>query len=241
MNGKRNFPRLRIDPITLAGGIGLFLADHTGLCPALLLAVAVHEVGHLTAARALRIPVSALRLGFLGARIETGAALLSYGDEWLLAAAGPIASFAGAVAAAPFRNSSEFAARVCAVSLLLGALNLLPVETFDGGRMIQCALAKLFGADISHRVCRALSFGTLFLLWCVSVYLLLRAGSGISWLGFSASLFNRFFEEKTLVSGDEFSENFGEKARKTEQNRGKAGKLFKNFKNHNSFGDNCEK
>lgn len=238
--GKRSM-RVSADPITIAVYVGLFVTDRTGLCLVLLLAATVHEIGHLTAARIRNVPVSALRIELLGARIETGGGLLSYGSEWLLAAAGPVASFAGAAIAVPFRNGSEFAARFCAVSLLLGTLNLLPVGTFDGGRMAQCAFAKFFGASVSHRVCRALSFGTLFLLWSISVYLLLRVGSGISWLGFSVSLFNRFFEEKTSVFGNAFSENFGEKTRKTEQNRGKAGKLFKNFKIYNSFGNNCEK
>ena len=225
MRASERFPRLRVDPIAGTVFLGLLLTDRSGLCFALLFAATVHEIGHLLAARVLGVSVSALRIGLLGARIEVRGDLLSYGSEWLLAAAGPFASFACACVTAPFRNVSDFAMRICAISLLLGALNLLPVDTFDGGRMTRCALAKLFGIGVSAAICRALSFGTLFLLWSASVYLLLRAGSGISWLGFSVSLFDRFFETAEMPVGSLSAKIFGEKQRKTEQNKGKMRKL----------------
>ncbi len=225
MKRKPTFPRLRIDPIAAAVSIGLLITDHTGLCAALLIAAGVHEAGHLIAARMLGVALSELRLGLLGARIGTRGGLLPYRTEWLLAAAGPFASVVLAALVAPLRQGTELAMQICAVSLLLGALNLLPVETFDGGRMAYCALAGWFGAVTAAKVCRFLSFGVLFLLWSVSVYLLLRAGSGISWLGFSMSLFGRFFGGADGSGNRTFSENFGEKTRKTEQNRGKTGKL----------------
>ena len=225
MQNGRTFPRVEIDPITAAVFLCLLITDRTGLCGILLLAAALHEVGHLLAARALKVSVSSLRLGFLGARIETGNGVLSYGSEWGLAAAGPFASFVCAAVAAPFRNVSEFALRFCTVSLLLGLLNLLPIDTFDGGRMTRCTLAKLFGQGVSDVVCRALSFGMLFLVWSASVYLLLRAGSGISWLGFSMSLFGRFFETENRQTVSLSPQIFRVKPRKTEQNGEKRQKL----------------
>ena len=215
------FPRLRIDPVTIAVLCGLFLSERVPTVFALLLAAAVHEAGHLIAARALKIRVTCLRVGLLGARLETGSGLLSYGAEWKLAAAGPLASFLLAALAALLRGCSAFPEQLCAVSLLLGILNLLPIETFDGGRMAGCALAKRFGATVAAKLLRGCSFAVLFLLWCVSVYLLLRAGSGISWLGFSASLLEGFFHFSTDSPTSGFSELSGEKQRKSEQNRGK--------------------
>ena len=225
MRNGRTFPRIGIDPITAAVFLCLLITDRTGFCKILLLAAALHEVGHLLAARALKVSVSALRLGFLGARMEIGDGTLSYGAEWGIAAAGPLASFVCAGIAAPFRNASEFALRFCAVSLLLGLLNLLPIDTFDGGRMARCTVAKLFGQSASDAVCRVLSFCMLFSLWSLSVYLLLRAGSGISWLGFSMSLFGRFFEAENRQTAPISPKIFGAKQRKTEKNGEKRQKL----------------
>ena len=210
------FPRLRIDPVTIAVLCGLFLSERVPTVFALLLAAAVHEAGHLIAARVLKIPLTCLRVGLLGARLETGSGLLSYGAEWKLAAAGPLASFLLAALAALLRGCSVFPEQLCAVSLLLGVLNLLPIETFDGGRIVSCLFALRFGEAFSRRVFRWLSFGFLTLLWCFSVYLLLRAGSGISWLGFSASLLEGFFHFSTDSSTSGFSELSGEKQRKSE-------------------------
>lgn len=185
-------PKLRIDPIAAVVFLGLLFTERTETVCALGLSVAAHEAGHLLAARALGIRVEKIKFGLLGARIGVSG-LQSYKKEGLLAAAGPAASFLCAAAAFPFSKVGFFG-QVCALSLILGGLNLLPIQTFDGGRLADCLLSSKLGAVRAERVLRAVSFAFLTLLWCFSVYLLLRAGSGISWLGFSAGLLLRFFE-----------------------------------------------
>lgn len=190
---KRRFPALRIDPVAAVVFPGLFFTERADSVFALLFAVAAHEAGHLFAARLLKIRVETVKFGLLGARIGV-AGLLSYQSEALLAAAGPAASFLCAVLTFPLSQIGFFG-QVCALSLILGFLNLLPVQSFDGGRLADCLLSAKIGGARAARVLRAVSFAFLTLLWCFSVYLLLRAGSGISWLGFSASLLFCFFEE----------------------------------------------
>ena len=187
------FFRLRIDPIAAAVLLGLLVSEKLATVAALALAVAWHEAGHLSAARLLGIRVEEVEFGLLGARIRVSG-ILSYRAEGLLAAAGPAASFCGALLAAPFA-STVFFGQVCALSLILGVLNLLPVRSFDGGRILYCLLAARGGEALFAPVLRCVSFAFLTLIWAFSVYLLLRAGSGVSWLGFSASLLFRFFEE----------------------------------------------
>ena len=193
---RTRFSMLQIDPLAVAVLLGLLFTERIGTVCALALAVALHEAGHFAAARLLRVKVARFRFGLLGARIEVGG-MLSYGREALLAAAGPAASFLGAGAAAFAMGRCGFLREFCAVSLLLGTLNLLPVRTFDGGRMAFCLLSRLRGEEIAESVLQKSSFCFLTLLWCLSVYFLLRAGSGISWLGFSVSLLLRFFDGKT--------------------------------------------
>ena len=71
MDRRWKFPRLRIDPVSVAVLCGLFLSERVSTVLALLFAAAVHEAGHLIAARVLKIPLTCLRVGLLGARIET--------------------------------------------------------------------------------------------------------------------------------------------------------------------------
>ena len=190
-NGKT---RIAIAPTTLLLFGGMLAFDKSGICAATLLAAFVHELGHLAAARRMRIPLESIRFDPLGARICVKRRMLSYGQEWLLAAMGPLFSLLASLAAAPLWRGYAFARAFSCASLLLGMLNLLPVSTFDGGRMTEVALGQLLGARAAFIIMRGLTFLLLLFLWSISVYLLLRIGGGLSLLSFSVSLFFRFLE-----------------------------------------------
>ena len=183
----------------------------------LIFAVLCHEAGHLIAARALRVPVREIRFSFLGARIMTGGRLLSYGEEWLLAAAGPLSGLLCSAAAYPLWGNFPGAVRFSEVSLFLSLLNLLPIRTFDGGRMLACFLEAHIPERVARRIADACSFLLLFLIWCVSVYTVLRAGTGVFRLCFSMSVFSRFFDDP---AGSK-REKKGENERKKEKKRDK--------------------
>jgi Zn-dependent protease len=172
----------------------LILADPSGFCAVTVLAAVLHECGHLLAAKCLRVPLGSLRMDFLGARLEVSGRLLSYGEEWLLSAAGPFASLLVAALAAPLWGLLPLSRLFSCASLLLGLLNLLPVSTFDGGRMMETTLLRFLPENSARCVMRFSSFLFLFLLWAIAVYFLIRAAGGISLLCFSMSLFAHFFE-----------------------------------------------
>lgn len=185
--------RLRISIPMLILLALLLLTDRTGVGALTLLAAFLHECGHFAAARALGLSPSEVRLDLLGARMEIAGRVLSYGEEFLLAAAGPLASLFCSLAGAFLWQFS--AGRIfSAASLLLGLLNLLPIRTFDGGRMLEAALSAYIGVSGAGKVMRLCSFSSLFLLWLIAVYFLLRAADGLSLLCFSLSLFFRFFD-----------------------------------------------
>lgn len=190
---ERKGPKLKIEPAAAVMLTALLLTDRSGLAIAALLAAAVHEAGHLCAAKFLHIPVRALRFHLLGAGLETGGRLLSYGEEFLLCAAGPLASLVFAILPAPLWQKAPFAAQLSCTSLMLGLLNLLPIRSFDGGRMLEDALSAKLSVRAADTVLTASSLVFLFLLWATAVYFLLRAGDGLSLWCFSMSLFSRFF------------------------------------------------
>ncbi len=162
---------------------------------AAMTAAALHEFGHIAAARLLGVRLSGLSLDLLGARLDTGHRLISYGDELRLAAAGPFVNLACFIAAYPLALTAptSFAKAFTAASAGLCALNLLPVESFDGGRILSCVISQIFGPDPARRITRALSFFCIFALWSASVYMLLRTASSLSIFVFSAALFARLF------------------------------------------------
>ena len=196
MSGQRRLRggRFRVAPVAAVMIVVLMLADRSGFCAITVLAALLHECGHLLAAKVLQIPLGGLRMDFLGARLEVAGRMLSYGEEWLLSAAGPFASLVFAVVAAPLWGMLPLARLFSCASLLLGILNLLPISTFDGGRMMECTLLRFLSERGARRVMRFSSFLFLFLIWAFAVYFLLRAAGGISLLCFSMSLFAHFFE-----------------------------------------------
>ena len=175
----------------------LTVLDKSLLCAAVLLAAVVHEAGHLLAARLLKVRVEVLRLDFMGARLDASGSFLTYGEEWLLCAAGPIFSLLLSAALAFLWSVDFFWVQVSCASLLLGALNLCPIKGFDGGKMLCSAVSYFGGERLGERALRWSSILFVLLLWGIAVYFLLKAGDGLSLFCFSMGLFSRLFDAST--------------------------------------------
>ena len=159
-------------------------------------AAILHELGHLAAAWGLGVRVRRLRLDLFGARMELEG-LLSYGQEFLTAAGGPLASLLSAALVYPIadRGGGTWAGLFFWGSLLLGGVNLLPVGTLDGGRMLRSGTALLWGDRVSTVLWRGTTLVFLGLLWMLTVYALLRVGQLLSWFVFSLCLLLRSVAE----------------------------------------------
>lgn len=134
-------------------GTLFWLDEGIGLLPWGLLACILHELGHIAMAAFLGGRVEALSLTAVGAelRIEYGA-LLGYGQDSLVALAGPAANLlAGGLT---LWLGWEPAAMLC---LAVGAFNLLPILPLDGGRVVYGLLASWLDPDWAERLMTALS------------------------------------------------------------------------------------
>ena len=191
-----NQRKLSVQPTALVFFLWMLLSDRSGVGILTMLAASLHEGGHLLAARIMHIPLKRLRLELLGARLDVSGRMISYGEEWLLCAAGPLTSLFFAVLIAPLWSLSQYAVIFSCASFLLGILNLLPISTFDGGRMTECFLMSFCRIDQAQTIMRGCTFLLLLMLWGGAVYFLLRAADGLSLLCFSMSLIGRFFEKE---------------------------------------------
>lgn len=144
----------------------------------LILAVLLHETGHVLAIKAARLPLRGILLLPFGAVLDTGTRLCSYLTECAVYLAGPLASFTGA-ALAVFGADAEkmnVSFYFCVLSLGLGCFNLLPLPGLDGAGAMRSLLAYLmpdiFAAERAARVVEAV-FSVLFWLF-----------AGVAWLAF---------------------------------------------------------
>ncbi len=192
---------LFIQPLAALYLLFMLFCDKSGLAAMSLLAAALHEIGHLVAARLMKIPIAAMRFDLLGARIDVKGRILSYGEEWLLCVSGPLSSLAFSLIGSFFWSHTKLAIAFSCASLLLGLLNLLPIQTFDGGRMLECALLSFTTPQKAGSILRGCTFLFLWLLWAFSAYLMLKIADGISLFFFTLTLLARFFEHREQKKG----------------------------------------
>ncbi len=190
--------------VAVCGG-GMSLADVRScvweLWP-VAVAVLLHEGGHILAARLCGVRLGEMRIDLFGARLGL-CGLMSYRQERLIAAAGPAVNLLSAAAVLISAGRAgesglsdillcEGSASVFAASSLgLAAINLLPVRSLDGGRILRCTAAPLFGERIADAAVTAGTALCLGALWLFSVYALLRVGEMLSLFTFSICLLGR--------------------------------------------------
>ncbi len=200
-NEKNRSKILRIGILPAAIFCVMLIFQPVGIVLPSLGAAVLHESGHMAAAILLRIPLRSLDIGMFGASLKVRGSLISYPKEFLLCAAGPAMNFLSAALVCIFSEHrgyyTECGEWFASVSLMLGILNLMPAEGFDGGRMLSVTVSSAFGPRAAARVLSLTSFTSIVLLWMVSVWLLLRFGTSLSLFIFTVSLFYRLFIEKT--------------------------------------------
>lgn len=138
----------------------LLVTDKTGLMSASLIAVLVHETGHLIAMKAAKCAPGSVEL-CAGGILITGNAACTAKDSLLIALSGPVANFlcfALLFCAAKLGDGVTVYA-FSAVQLLVGAVNILPIKGLDGGSVLKIILSH-FRKCNAALILKAVSFFT---------------------------------------------------------------------------------
>ena len=149
---------VRVHPLmALLPLLGLALGLRNDVA-ALLLSLAVHESGHLMAARFTGVRVSEMTVMPFGCGIQLGNLyVLSPGQVFAVSAGGPIMSCALLFACGALTQwgllSPAFAVALTRVTLPILLFNLLPALPLDGGRMLYAMMSKPLGRDLAVTLC----------------------------------------------------------------------------------------
>ena len=126
-------PDIRIEASAcLLGAASILIVPLRWLLGAVAAAV-VHEMGHLLALKGMGVPIRGMRIGFGGAKIETGP--MTRWEELIAAAAGPGAGLVLVL----FARWIPCCAVCAAVQT---AFNLLPWGEQDGKRILRCVAGE---------------------------------------------------------------------------------------------------
>ncbi len=185
--------RISVQPFAPAGLFLLFFAAPRPYLFAVLSTVFLHELGHLSAASLFGRDPRGITVLPTGIRIELPPPA-SYLEELTVAAAGPLMNLL--YATLTFLFPSPLRETVQTVSLCLAFLNLLPLATFDGGRILSAAVCLLFGDEAARRCLAVTGAVCLSVLWVLSLYILFYSGINGALLFFCAYLFSFFILKK---------------------------------------------
>ncbi len=148
----RDPPKVEISPgFLLLLGVLSWLDEGVGLLPWGLLACLLHELGHIAAAAAFGGRMTGLSLTIVGAELQMDyEAPLSYSQDSLVALAGPAVNLllGGLFTALGWGLPA-------ALTLAVGAFNLLPILPLDGGRVVYGLLANRLDPDWAERLMTA--------------------------------------------------------------------------------------
>lgn len=158
--------------------------------PALICSVTIHETGHIIAAKLKHIKLSEMKLSILGASLYPQNQLFSYSDEIILCIGGPLANLLSAVICISIGKMHSL---FFMSSVALGVLNMFPIQGFDGGRILSAFLSIYFPPKTVDIICKAVSFVLLLIMWCLSVYFLLRSSATMTMFVFSTFMFAKIF------------------------------------------------
>jgi stage IV sporulation protein FB len=164
--------RIRISGAALFALAAAFVFNIGGISAEILVALAVHELGHMAALRCMGIRLAEFRVELWGLTIRYEKQM-SYAAEIITAAAGPAASLLLALASSFVGRLTdcESAYITAGISLVCGAFNLLPAMRLDGGRILYASAALRAGLDAAEKLLCVTS--------CIVIGGLLTAGAAL--------------------------------------------------------------
>ena len=179
--------KFKVPTITVIFLTAWFVAAPNMITAATLAAAAVHELGHIAAAKLMRIGISSITLLPLGADISFSR-MRSYREEFVTASAGAAVNLVTAIFCMPLAKS-EFADLFVTSNIALAVMNLLPIKTLDGGGTLKSVFLMCLPQDTAERVSGFISSLFLFALWLLSVYLMLSSDGGFSLFALCSAIF----------------------------------------------------
>jgi stage IV sporulation protein FB len=195
------FQLFRIHPLFLLAGVWYSFTGELFLFLMSAIVAIQHECAHAFAAAKLGYKLNKIVLMPFGAIIDGDMSGISFKDELLVAACGPLCNLCTAIFFIALwwlkPTMYAFTDTACYASLSIAFINLLPAYPLDGGRILKSALCRFFLKKNSEErvalkkaegICRGVTFGFAGILLTVFFILLARTVLNFTLLAFGIFL-----------------------------------------------------
>jgi Zn-dependent protease len=135
----------------------------------LFISVVVHELGHAYAAFRLGHRVCDITIYPVGGLATIEMSSQKSSDMGWIAFAGPASNFVLFFLCIPFEDSALDSLGI--LSLILGAGNLLPIRSFDGGIILRSMIIEKLGAKKTNQILLAVSILIIAIIGFVGIYI----------------------------------------------------------------------
>ena len=153
------------------------------------LAVLIHELGHIAAARLLHVPLVKGKGSLIGFSLKFDFSASSYFKEFTVCAAGAVFNLAACLLAfLIFKDRGPYFVFFIFSDLSLALFNLLPISPLDGSGMLRSLLCLVTKNSTAERVSNVTSalFSLAFFTFCV--YVQMKIGVNFSLMFISVYL-----------------------------------------------------
>ena len=180
----KRLPETEIHPFAPAGIFLILFSMRPNTAFSVLCVVVLHELGHAAAALLLKKKILKITLMPMGIKMKLSPAD-SYIEEMTIAAAGPFQNILVMCCAPLFSCEKE----IYTFALISLIVNVLPMATLDGGRIITAAVALATDEQTAEKCIRVLSVVSLFFLWITAVYVFFYTAENVTLLLFCSYIF----------------------------------------------------
>ena len=141
-----------------------------------LCSAALHELSHFTALLLLKKNFN-FNGSYFGLRISVNE-FMSYKQEITVALAGPLINIAVGLPFIFFAAGNEYLTSFGILNLMTGLVNLIPVKSFDGYRILSSILNLTLSFEKVNRIVETVSFTFIAVICFISLFLISKLDTG---------------------------------------------------------------
>lgn len=149
-----------------------------------LFSAVIHEIGHIVFITFLKEKPCSIDIGLYEVKINSNIDSCSFKEDLLITLAGVFFNFTLALILwiTSLSFDSLWIIELCLCSLCVGLINLVPIESFDGGQLVYIIISRLLSVKAANAIMTVTTIIFVFPFTILGIYLLFSSQYNFSLL-----------------------------------------------------------